>query len=142
MKFLFIIDTKTIDQEPLGIMHIASMLKNSNHKCEAVDLAREGRNLLSTVRRIAPDVIAFSAVTGPHQKLLRAVQEVKSEIEVLSIFGGPHPTFFPEFVESSGVDIVCLGEGEYEAIATTGQGELDVLVHLADEYAFWRQCKC
>lgn len=112
MKFLFIIDTKTIDQEPLGIMHIVSMLKRSGHNCEALDLAREGHNLLSAVRHSAPQVIAFSAVTGPHQKLLRVAQEIKYEMNVLSIFGGPHPTFFPEFIENDGVDIICLGEGE------------------------------
>ena len=29
--------------------------------------------------------------------------------------------------------LACLQEGEYEAIATTGQSELDVLAHLAAE---------
>jgi len=116
MKFLFIIDTKTIDQEPLGIMHIVSMLKNHGHTCEALDLVREGHNLLPAVRRSAPQVIAFSAVTGPHQKLLRAAQEIKQELKVLSIFGGPHPTFFPDFIENEGVDIICLGEGEFPTL--------------------------
>ncbi len=30
----------------------------------------------------------------------------------MSVFGGPHPTYFPEFVEEPGVDAVCIGEGE------------------------------
>ena len=32
---------------------------------------------------------------------------------VFSVFGGPHPTFFPEMIEKEGVDAVCIGEGEY-----------------------------
>jgi radical SAM superfamily enzyme YgiQ (UPF0313 family) len=30
----------------------------------------------------------------------------------VTVFGGPHPTFFPEIVEEAGVDVVCIGEGE------------------------------
>jgi radical SAM superfamily enzyme YgiQ (UPF0313 family) len=30
----------------------------------------------------------------------------------LSVFGGPHPTFFPEMINEEGVDGVCVGEGE------------------------------
>ncbi len=30
----------------------------------------------------------------------------------LSVFGGPHPTFFPELIQQGPVDIVCRGEGE------------------------------
>jgi anaerobic magnesium-protoporphyrin IX monomethyl ester cyclase len=33
-------------------------------------------------------------------------------VDTVSVFGGPHPTYFPEFVEEPGVDGVCLGEGE------------------------------
>ena len=29
-----------------------------------------------------------------------------------SVFGGPHPTFFPDMIEEPGVDGICIGEGE------------------------------
>jgi anaerobic magnesium-protoporphyrin IX monomethyl ester cyclase len=116
VKVLFIIDTQTIDQEPLGLMHISAMLKEHGHEVEAVDLKREESNLLDSVKRIAPQVIAFSAVTGPHKKLLDSARAIKRDLDVITLFGGPHPTFFPEFIEEEGVDVICVGEGEYPTL--------------------------
>ncbi len=38
---------------------------------------------------------------------------IKKEMDCVIIFGGPHPTFFPELISNSYVDIICRGEGEY-----------------------------
>ena len=32
--------------------------------------------------------------------------------EILTVVGGPHPTFVPSAIEAAGVDIICRGEGE------------------------------
>jgi radical SAM superfamily enzyme YgiQ (UPF0313 family) len=37
---------------------------------------------------------------------------LKSRFCFFSVFGGPHATFFPEFINEDGVDAVCVGEGE------------------------------
>ncbi len=29
------------------------------------------------------------------------------------MFGGPHPTFFPEVIENEGIDVIGIGECEY-----------------------------
>jgi radical SAM superfamily enzyme YgiQ (UPF0313 family) len=112
MKVLFVIETRTLDQEPLGMMHISSLLQQHGHTCAALDLDRE-KDIGAAVRAEDPQLLAFSAVTGPHQRLVRASQEIKKEHDVLSIFGGPHPTYFPEMIEEEAVDIICRGEGEY-----------------------------
>ena len=31
---------------------------------------------------------------------------------MLTVFGGPHPTFFPKLIEHPAVDVICRGEGE------------------------------
>jgi radical SAM superfamily enzyme YgiQ (UPF0313 family) len=112
MKVLFIIDVNSLDQEPLGMMHISALLKQHGHACEALNLAGE-EDPVTAVRQRDPQLLAFSAVTGPHKRLVRASREIKRELDVLSIFGGPHPSYFPEVIEEDGVDIVCRGEGEY-----------------------------
>jgi radical SAM superfamily enzyme YgiQ (UPF0313 family) len=112
MKALFIVDVSSLDQEPLGMMHISALLRQHGHTCEALDLSSE-RDLTTTVSERAPQLIAFSAVTGPHRKLIRASREIKRGLDVISIFGGPHPTYFPEMIKEEGVDIICQGEGEY-----------------------------
>lgn len=112
MKVLFVLDVGSLDQEPLGMMHISALLKQHGHTCEALDLT-ECKDLVAAVRGCDPQLLAFSAVTGPHKRLVRASQEIKKELNILSIFGGPHPSYFPELIEHDGVDIVCQGEGEY-----------------------------
>jgi radical SAM superfamily enzyme YgiQ (UPF0313 family) len=112
MKVLFVIDTNTLDQEPLGMMHLSSMLQQRGHTCAALDLDGD-KEVAAAVREEDPQLLAFSATTGPHQRLVRASREIKREYEVMCVFGGPHPTYFPEVIEEDGVDIICRGEGEY-----------------------------
>jgi radical SAM superfamily enzyme YgiQ (UPF0313 family) len=41
-------------------------------------------------------------------------EKVKSELNPLIIFGGPHPSIFPqETLQSKFVDLASIGEGEY-----------------------------
>lgn len=131
MKVLFIIDVNSLDQEPLGIMHISALLKQHGHTCEALDLSRE-QDLVSAVRERNPQMIAFSAVTGPHKRLVRASREIKKSLDVLSIFGGPHPSYFPEVIEEQGIDVICRGEGEYpvlELVKAVEAGEDFTAIH-------------
>ncbi|GAF93078.1 unnamed protein product, partial [marine sediment metagenome] len=39
--------------------------------------------------------------------------ELKKKFKFFSIFGGPHCTFFPEFIHEESVDAICRGEGEF-----------------------------
>jgi anaerobic magnesium-protoporphyrin IX monomethyl ester cyclase len=114
MKILFIVDTSGphMNREPLGLMHISALLKQHGHVCDAFDLAEE-TDLVAAVRERDPQLLAFSAVSGLHRRLVCASREILEELDVLSIFGGPHPTYFPEMIEEEGVDVICRGEGEY-----------------------------
>ena len=59
-----------------------------------------------------------------HERIHRAVKRERPA--VWSVFGGPHPTFFPEIIEEEGVDAVCIGEGEYpmlEMVRARAAGE-------------------
>jgi len=128
MKVLFIFDASSLDQEPLGMMHISALLKQCGHTCEALNLA-ECKDLVAAVRERDPQLLAFSVVTGPHQRLVRASQEIRKELAIPSIFGGPHPSYFPELIEQDGVDIICRGEGEYPML------ELAEALESGKEYA-------
>ncbi len=97
--------------EPLGIMSLSSHLKLNGHRCEFIDLAFE-KDPKEQIRKIAPDIIAYSITTGRHSFYQQFNLELKNSFNFLAIFGGPHATFFPEFVQEEGVDIVCRGEGE------------------------------
>ena len=108
MKILFIIDDFVI--EPLGIMYLSSSLKAAGHETEIVKSLAE--DVFKKISGWKPDIVAYSLTTGYHQYYLKLNREIKEKFDVFSVFGGPHPTFFPQMIEEPGVDAICIGEGE------------------------------
>jgi anaerobic magnesium-protoporphyrin IX monomethyl ester cyclase len=110
LHLLFII--KEIDNEPQGILLISSVLKQAGHRISLVVATEE--DPLEAARRLRPDVVGYTVYTGPHTWYLGLNQRIRAQLPgVFSVFGGPHPTFFPEMIEQPGVDGLCIGEGEY-----------------------------
>lgn len=97
--------------EFMGPMHISAVLKAAGHECDLL-IGRNASDFLGELRRIQPDVVAFSVMTGSHSWVAETGKAIKSELGCLVVCGGPHVTFFPEFVEQDGVDAICRGEGE------------------------------
>lgn len=93
-------------------MTLSAFLKENGHECHFIDLVLE-RDYLKEIQRINPGIIAYSMTTGRHPFYQRLNVELKRNLNFFSVFGGPHATFFPEFIEEEGVDAVCRGEGEY-----------------------------
>jgi radical SAM superfamily enzyme YgiQ (UPF0313 family) len=98
--------------EYIGVMMIAAHLKKEGHEVEVfiydlselVDAAREGRFDLVCFTMMSPDV---DWVVESSRKIKAANPSVPIAV------GGPHTTFFPEFVaEHHDVDVVCVGEGD------------------------------
>jgi len=107
MRFLFI--TKPFFIEPLGIMYISSAIKKVGHD---VDLVLTSDNLEEKIKMFNPDFVAYSIMTGDQNFYDNINKNLKSKFKFFSIAGGPHPTFFPEFLKDSSFDAICLGEGE------------------------------
>jgi len=98
--------------EPIGIMALSAVLKQHGHQVEFVDLELE-KDYHSEILRIDPGVIAYSVTTGRHRFYQQLNLELKRKLDFFAVFGGPHVTYFPDFVEEDGVDAICRGEGEY-----------------------------
>lgn len=112
MKVIFLVDDFLI--EPLGIGYLSSVLKTAGHETDLVktygkiDIPKEIRHL-SPARL----VFAYSITTGTHQYYLKLNRLIKAYFKnSISIFGGPHPTYFPEILEDKDVDYIIRGEGE------------------------------
>ncbi len=113
MHLLFII--KEIDNEPQGIMHISSLLKQAGHQTSLAVATEE--DPVEVALRLKPDVVGYTVYTGTQNYYLDLNRQIKAQLPgVFSIFGGPHPTFFPEMIEHQGVDGICVGEGEYATL--------------------------
>lgn len=108
MRILFIV--RRLNHEPLGLMQVFSLLKNKGY---AIDLLiGEDGDAVEYAVQFKPDIIAFSCYTGDQRYYLDLSSKIKNKLETLSIFGGAHPTYFPEIIEHPAVDAICLGEGD------------------------------
>lgn len=104
---------KQIDYEPQGIMSMSAVLKEVGHDVTLTIAAKEDPVLVAKEYR--PDIVGYSVMTGSQNyyfKLNQAIRDALNDKRLMSVFGGPHPTFFPEMIQESGVDGVCVGEGE------------------------------
>lgn len=110
MKVLFVV--QHIDYiDPMGIMLLSALAKKEG--CETFLHILSDSDIIEKVRKVQPDIVAYSAKTGEHKYYLEANRQIKKSFpNTFSIIGGPHPTFFPEMVNEEGVDAVCVGEGD------------------------------
>lgn len=111
MRILFV--EQQIAYEPQGIMQLSSVLKQAGHEVELAIAAQE--DPVQVARDFEPDILGYSVMTGSQRyyfDLNLRIREALNGKGVFSIFGGPHPTFFPEMIEEDGVDGLCVGEGE------------------------------
>ncbi len=110
---MFITDKFTID--PLGIGYLSSYLKANGYGTDIVHGDYE--NVIDKVKSYQPDMLCYSVTTGKHVYYRDLNLQIKNQTEskALSVFGGPHVTFFPEFCLEPGVDVGVRGEG-FDAI--------------------------
>ncbi len=108
-RVLFVVKDLTL-YEPLGILYLSSSLKRAGHEVDLCVAAEDDPK-----RRVAdfrPDVVAYHCWTGRHRYYVDLNLELKRVRDFVSVFGGPHPTFFPDLASEPGVDAICRGEGE------------------------------
>lgn len=94
-----------------GIMSISAVLEANGFPVEVVPA--DVGSIVEKARRDEQTLLAYSTPT-PYYRFYRELNaEVKRLVpSALSLFGGPHPTFFPQMIDDEGVDAICVGEGE------------------------------
>ena len=99
----------------VGLLNMASYLDSRGVAVEMIDGARQS-NYLERLRSEMPNcgVAALAVMTmqvGQALKVSQMIKKINPDCKI--IWGGPHPTFFPEQTVTNGlIDIVCVGEGE------------------------------
>jgi len=112
MRVLFV--AKELRMEPLGIMYLASALKDAGH---AVELARcdgVGCGPEKAIQHFQPDVLAYSVCTGSEQFYFDLNDRLQQLGRFRAIFGGSAPTFSPGLFK--GRDYIR-GEAEIALVA-------------------------
>lgn len=112
MNVLFILK-ESVMIERIGVMYLSAALKKRGHGARLVMSDTIGIEALREVIRVyQPRIVAYSTMTGEHVTLAELNRTLKKEFDFISVFGGPHPTFSPDFINEDGVDAICIGEGD------------------------------
>ncbi len=93
----------------LATMYLSAILKRDGHQCDVSPV--NYKEAKRTFTEFCSDIVAYSAFTGLHVPMVELNRKLKKKFNFFSMFGGHHPTFFPELIEEDGIDAVCQKEG-------------------------------
>lgn len=122
-RLLFIQDNGV--NENLGIMSIAGVLREHGHHVDLILQDEHPKHFFDLIDQYNPDLIGFSFMTGNRAWASSTSKIIKQKFNKPIIFGGVHPTLFPEDIDLSYVDYICVGEGEYPVLELLGAMEND-----------------
>jgi len=116
MRILFPLEARYFNRfrgraQRLGVMALSAVLKPQGFKIELVKATPKA--MAAALAGDEPAVLAYSLTSQLAEPILAVNREIKKEFDVLSLFGGPHPTYYPEMLGEEGVDAVCRGQGEH-----------------------------
>jgi len=117
---------------PLGPAYIAAALKRAGHRVSVVHFGPAPDRAIEALRASRPDLMAYGMLSGERGAYLAFHRRLTEQLTIPAIWGGPHPTFFPEMIAEEGLDALCIGEGEEAAVefvnrfAESGKLPLDV----------------
>jgi radical SAM superfamily enzyme YgiQ (UPF0313 family) len=97
MKRLLLI-SKRYSIEPLGLMHLAGVVKSAGVRCKIVLLDESGEDhaaLAAALIDFEPDVVGIQVWTGGHQTMFTLADSMR-RLGYPTIIGGPHATYFAD----------------------------------------------
>jgi radical SAM superfamily enzyme YgiQ (UPF0313 family) len=98
-----------------GIASLSAVLKQEGHEVSLLHYTRpvKERELIADLSSRSPDLIGFSATTHMFLYAAQWAPWIKKHFDIPVICGGAHPTIAPqEVIRTSGIDMICIGEGE------------------------------
>ena len=99
-----------------GLCCLASAAQGAGFDINLIDLRalKDWDHFRAEIASRKPDVCGLTMMTVDHNPVMRCLEIIKEvNPEVLTLVGGPHPTFLPqEVLADANVDYVVTGEGE------------------------------
>ena len=109
MKVVFIQD---ILYDHLGLCYLSAVLKQAGHKVDLVVPSEHKKGNYIDEMKDA-DLALFPVAISAEKWFLDRAKEIKEQLDITTIFGGPHTTFYPDIVKDPSVDFIVQGEAEY-----------------------------
>jgi len=107
---------------PLGMLYIATYLKENGVDISIIDEAAQGYSLKGTidwVKKENPDILGFSTLSATGRKAALIAEKVKNENpDIVTVFGNFFATFNAERIlkKYPSVDYIIRGEGEHTSL--------------------------
>lgn len=99
--------------DPLGLCYISAYAKSLGHETRIFQQTDEPDSFVEDLfDDFDPDVVGFSCLDINAAEGLRLAKLLKDKKDVVTVFGGEHPTSHPEIAEDPAVDVAVIGEGE------------------------------
>lgn len=102
----------------IGNLHVGTFLEFNGHEVTMAEIpdnsASSLSDLMALIEKVSPRIIGFSAYTETNNMALSVAKEIKRKYpDIITVFGGPHPTLAPmDVILSKHVDFLILKEGE------------------------------
>lgn len=101
----------------IALAYLIASLEKTNHKPMLIDCFLQKSKeeyILRKIKEQSPDIVGFSTMTSALERNLNIARAIKKEFpDLMTIFGGIHPTLLPEeTLNNPCVDAICIGEGE------------------------------
>jgi anaerobic magnesium-protoporphyrin IX monomethyl ester cyclase len=101
------------DKHP--IYCLSACLKEHDISVEYV-FGRTAKTVINKLYDIKPHVLLYSAFSAQMPQYIYFDKIVKNNFKIISVIGGPGPTYDIEAIANSTIDALCLGEGEYALV--------------------------
>lgn len=125
MRFTFI-HCRAIDSTmaPLGILYMATLLKERGHKVQTLDPWAHDHSFLHKIVDFKPDMVGLSFLTTQYRRAKEMLTEIRPHLpKAKYLAGGIHSTALPEeTLKNLGLDFVVRAEGE-ETMAEAASGK-------------------
>ena len=90
-----------------GIEVLSGILKKNGHEVDVFVVDYDKGDIIDYIKERKPDFVAFSISSTIYEWSLEIAKRIKREnLKCLTIFGGPHPTYFHDFIDNELVDII------------------------------------
>lgn len=133
MQVLFVFKSENF-LAPIGLCAISAAARRAGAETHLCEL--NSQDPLACIERLMPDVVAYSSSTGEAKHYIRLNRLIKERFpRVVTVMGGPHPTFYPGVVQEGDFDALCIGEGEGAIVdllsAVSGKTPLEAIPNIA-----------
>lgn len=107
-----------MQKENIAIMQISALLRQEGHQTDLVLMGDDELDKsFDFTTKFKPDIIGFSVMSIDSEWTLKVASFLKKKgCDALILTGGPHPTFFNDFILNDCIDIINIGEGEVSTL--------------------------